>query len=76
MQIIPIPNHATLPNLLWSVAGHTMDTTLDMLTNDIDNVTTITTENVILEGTGIGQFDYQFSTMEGSSQFCLEVCLP
>lgn len=31
-------DHATLTNLAWSVAGHTMDTVLDMLNNSIDNV--------------------------------------
>jgi len=32
-------DHATLTNLAWSVAGHTMDTTLDMAQNRIINIT-------------------------------------
>ena len=35
-------DHATLSNLAWSVAGHTMDTTLSMNSNRITQVTQIT----------------------------------
>lgn len=41
-------DHATLTNLPWSVAGHTMDTDLDMLLNGIVNVEKIT---IIPDGT-------------------------
>ncbi len=34
-----VTDHSNLANLAWSVAGHTMDTTLDMGTNAISNIT-------------------------------------
>ncbi len=35
-------DHDLLDNLAWSVAGHTIDATVDMVTNDIDNAGDIT----------------------------------
>jgi len=37
-------------SLLWSNAGHIMDTVLDMNFNDIDDVAELTTENITLGG--------------------------
>ena len=35
---VNVTNHALLDNLAWSVAGHTIDTDLDMDNNNIDNI--------------------------------------
>ena len=45
-MLIDIVTHSELSNLEWSVAGHVMDATLDMNSNAITEVTTLTAEQL------------------------------